>query len=59
MQSHQQLKAGKQTLFLDKMLLDMELEKQIAALAEKTRLTAKVWRVFVVEFRGVGKNQDE
>ena len=47
---------GRESQFFDAMRLDMELEEQIKAFAEKEKLTAKVTRDFVVKVEGGNLN---
>lgn len=52
-QMRRELMKGRESQFFDAMRLDMELEEQIKAFAEKEQLTSKVIREFVVEVKGV------
>lgn len=49
----QEFKAAEQTLFLDKLRLDEELERRLEEVAQSTELTAEVKRLFAVEVTGV------
>jgi len=43
-----QLRRGRESQFFDVMRLDVELEEQIRAFAEKEKLTAKIIREFMI-----------
>jgi len=48
----QNFKAAEQTLFMDKMRLDAELEQRLQAIAKSTELTSEVARLFAIEVTG-------
>ena len=50
-QMRRELMKGRESQFFDAMRLDMELEEQIKAFAEKEKLTAKVMREFVLKVK--------
>lgn len=50
--SQVKLKEAEQNLFVDKMRLELDLEKRIEEIKTNAKLTASVDRLFLVEFRG-------